>query len=138
MKDGYAQYCKECSAITHKEYYEKNKEKIITRTTKWYKENQPYKSAANREWHINRTYGLTKLAWNTLYELQLGVCAICEQPETRVSNKSGKVQPLCVDHKHDTKEVRALLCNRCNRVLGYIQDDMELAKKILTYLLKYN
>lgn len=47
-----------------------------------------------------------------LYKIQDGGCAICK----RVSKR------LVVDHHHGSGVVRGLLCNSCNRALGYLQD----------------
>ena len=42
--------------------------------------------------------------------------------------------PLLLDHDHRTGKVRALLCNRCNRVLGLAEDSPELLSKMSNYL----
>lgn len=46
--------------------------------------------------------------------------------------KSDKV--LQVDHDHKTGDVRALLCSRCNSLLGYADDSIELLKRAIAYL----
>ena len=38
-KDGLKYYCKECDDRTAKKYYERNKNKIISKVTQWQKEN---------------------------------------------------------------------------------------------------
>jgi len=38
-KDGLKYYCKSCDDRTAKKYYEKNKQKIITKVTEWQKDN---------------------------------------------------------------------------------------------------
>ena len=90
-----------------------------------------------RGWHLNKAYGLTNADYAQMLLEQKGVCLICKRPETRVSNKSGSVQPLCVDHNHKTNRVRGLLCNRCNRSIGLLEkydDALELSKRIVAYL----
>ena len=57
-------------------------------------------------------------------------CAICGTSDW------GRPSP-CIDHNHRTGKVRALLCNRCNRVLGLAEDSPELLSKMLEYLKEY-
>jgi DNA-directed RNA polymerase subunit RPC12/RpoP len=40
----------------------------------------------------------------------------------------------CVDHDHQTLELRGLLCQRCNRVLGVFQDTPKLFEAAAAYL----
>ena len=63
-----------------------------------------------------------------MYAEQNGVCKICKLPPNHNSNH------LCVDHDHETGEVRALLCDLCNRGLGYFKDDPRLLKLGAEYL----
>jgi hypothetical protein len=58
---------------------------------------------------------------------QHGVCAIC-----RRTCRTGR--SLVVDHDHATNVVRGLLCNGCNLVLGYMNDDVELLQAAIRYL----
>jgi hypothetical protein len=41
---------------------------------------------------------------------------------------------LHVDHDHDTGKVRALLCNGCNRGIGYLKDDPALLRVAADYI----
>lgn len=40
---------------------------------------------------------------------------------------------ICTKCKID-KEVRGLLCKRCNSMLGYFENDLELVNKAIEYL----
>jgi len=75
---------------------------------------------------VRRKYGVSKEEWEALYERQGGRCAICRK---RLVGK------ICLDHDHDTDEVRGLLCNTCNQGLGYFDDDPELMRAAMAYLL---
>jgi len=72
-----------------------------------------------------RRYGLNKLQQETLYRLQGGLCAFCFDPiEMHIgSGKSG-----CIDHDHQTGEVRGILCNECNITIGKIEKRWDLDK----------
>ena len=67
-----------------------------------------------------RRYGITEDEYNLMAAEQDGSCAACGQVPT------GKrwASRLHVDHDHNTKEVRGLLCGPCNRALGYIEHPM--------------
>ena len=66
--------------------------------------------------------------------VQVGLCWICGNPETILHRQTGKVCQLSMDHDHTTKEFRALLCRRCNRVLGSVGNDPKLLREMASYL----
>ena len=41
-----------------------------------------------------------------------------------------------VDHCHQTKKIRGLLCHSCNSGLGYFKDNIENLKQAIEYLSK--
>jgi len=91
---------------------------------KW-RENNPerFRSIARKaSW---KQYGIeiTEEDYNTLLQKQQGVCAICSNPS--------KHKRLHVDHCHETKVVRGLLCFRCNTLLGAYE---ALAEPLQRYL----
>lgn len=64
--------------------------------------------------------------WKLLYTLQDGHCYIC--PRSLI---------LHVDHCHKTHKVRGLLCNKCNRGIGMMNDDPVLLARAIDYLNKH-
>jgi len=66
-----------------------------------------------RRCHLKATYGLSLIQWETMLAEQGGKCLICEQ----------RKPIMCVDHDHETKAVRGLLCKDCNSGLGLFKDD---------------
>ena len=58
-------------------------------------------------------------------------CAICKK-----QNLDGK--RLYVDHNHDTGKVRALLCRKCNSILGYADENIDILKSSIEYLQLHN
>lgn len=59
------------------------------------------------------------------------VCECCGQPPRSSYSK------LVVDHCHDTKTFRGWLCDQCNTAAGMIGDSAEGARKLLTYLSRF-
>ena len=72
-------------------------------------------------------YGITAAQYAEMLWSQGGVCAICKQP-----CPTGK--RLSVDHDHETRAVRGLLCSNCNNGLGRFKDNPELLEQAASYL----
>jgi hypothetical protein len=75
-------------------------------------------------------HGLTIEEYNAMVVAQNGVCAICHKEE--ISR-----QRLSVDRDHLTNKVRALLCIRCNCILGYAKDSIDLLLSCIDYLKRH-
>ena len=83
---------------------------------------QSYESKAYGR--LYQTYGLTKDAFHKLWDDSKGQCNVCGvglncklvPGSYAVDNKR-----YCVDHCHDSGEVRGLLCNSCNTAVGYLE-----------------
>ena len=58
---------------------------------------------------------------------EAGVCALCGDPVQADHNAH-------IDHCHETKVIRGVLCKLCNNGLGFFRDDVELLKKAIVYL----
>ena len=63
-------------------------------------------------------YGLDYEKILMLRRKQGELCAVC----------GSKAKTLHLDHDHETKEVRGLVCTRCNIVLGLIEDRVRFEK----------
>ena len=62
-----------------------------------------------------------------MFEVQENKCAICGS----VLSDTNKA---FVDHCHNTKKVRGLLCAKCNTLLGMAKDDVSILQNAITYL----
>jgi hypothetical protein len=82
-------------------------------------------------------YSLSVKDYNFFFCTQHGLCAICKQPEKKNLN-TGKQVFLTVDHNHKTEQVRALLCRRCNLMLGHCKEDIKLLLSMICYLKKFS
>ena len=83
-----------------------------------------------RELHRKVRYGLAAGEYDTLYEAQKGLCAICHEPQPFRYR-------LFVDHDHKTGKARELLCVRCNSVLGHCQENIHRLLLVAAYILKH-
>ena len=74
-------------------------------------------------------YGMTRLDQLELYESQNRKCCLCEGDiEMFVGHKGG-----FIDHDHTTNKVRGILCNRCNTVVGGLENHKNI-NKLLQYM----
>lgn len=74
-------------------------------------------------WHL---YRLRESDLQQLVASQCGQCLICQAEITS--------ENLTVDHNHDTGRVRGILCGRCNRSIGLLQDDPAVIRSAIRYL----
>lgn len=100
--------------------------------THWLAEQKRRKQNAHAL-HVARNYAITRDEYKMLYVAQGGRCYVCRKA-------TGKTKHLAVDHDHGCLAghppeqgcrlcVRALLCSRCNRTIGFL-DELALARAI--------
>jgi hypothetical protein len=85
-----------------------------------------------RDWKLKAVYGISRTEYDSLRAAQNHCCAICG-----IHEKHAKNTTLCVDHNHNTGEVRGLLCHKCNAAIGLLQDSHEFCTNAATYLKEY-
>lgn len=94
---------------------------------------------ASRKWGKHRqrmletVYQMTLKDYDSLFQKQGGVCAICGVLGSEID---GKNRYLHVDHDHKTGVIRGLLCNRCNTGLASFDRVDNFGAKAATYLSK--
>ena len=103
-------YC-EANPNYHKNYHETHKDELKNKL-------------------LQRLYGITLEKYNKLFETQSGCCAICgrHQSELKIS--------LHIDHDHKTGMIRGLLCNRCNPLIGFADNNINILESAIEYLTK--
>lgn len=121
--------CPKCGCT--KFYQEKNGRKRCAncqkeRMKKYYSTDE-YKRK-HREADRFRRRGCTKEEYDQKMQEQHETCAIC-------GKKVGK--ELRIDHNHETGNLRGLLCDSCNWGLGNFKDNIELLRKAISYLERY-
>lgn len=78
-----------------------------------------------------RRHGLTRADYDRMLAEQHGCCAICGKAEPGGNGR------WHIDHDHVSGQVRGLLCNNCNRGIGYFGDDPEVIKAAARYVTKH-
>jgi len=76
-------------------------------------------------------YGMTFEEYEQMLEKQMNCCAICKA----TVEENGRL--LSVDHDHSNGKVRQILCDRCNRMLGQVQDNPAILAAAADYLIKH-
>lgn len=130
--DGWCKYCRRASKKTPEarakaaalartpEYRQKNKE--------WIRKNEAHYKRNQYDTRIRREYGISAEDVDAMRSAQDNRCALCSRPFSSHPH---------IDHDHTSGAVRALLCNKCNRGLGYFDDSPSLLSKALEYLAKH-
>jgi hypothetical protein len=80
-------------------------------------------------------FGLTIASYLAMSKAQNDCCAACGRPEWH--KQHGTLQKLAIDHDHETGNIRALLCRRCNTTLGQVEEDPQVLAALIGYLNKY-
>ena len=87
-----------------------------------------YTCKINRRYRLKRRYGLTIEEYDTLLHKQRFKCKCCGV------HQNEEDRSFAVDHDHETKQVRGLLCNKCNRGIGLLGDSLEGLYRAVKYL----
>lgn len=85
-----------------------------------------------KDLYLQRMYGVTLQWYQDTLSLQCNTCLLCG----RAFHFHGKLTPdsPVVDHCHTTGKVRGIICNECNRGLGYFRDNPDALRNAATYL----
>lgn len=88
-----------------------------------------------RSYNLRNKYGMTIEDYEGYWFAQAGKCFICRKNMKRPELRRGQgLDVVAVDHCHETGKVRALLCNACNKGLGFFKDDPMLLKRASEYV----
>lgn len=84
---------------------------------------------------LKKKYGLDNIDFECLWQAFKGKCGICKIH--LVMPTLGQGQPrnaAVIDHNHNTKNLRGLLCNSCNKALGLFNDSIKNLKEAIKWL----
>lgn len=90
----------------------------------------------NRKYHLKSKYGMTPEQYSEMLVLQKGLCAICRESgkERSGGGRAKSSVRLYVDHDPVSKEVRGLLCHKCNIAIGLLYDDPSRIDRAADYV----
>lgn len=130
IKSGYRNSCKACEATINKIYKDSHKEemKIMNKKHKNMPGNKEKAKNYMRNYRLIKAYGITVEEYDDMYISQGGSCAICGRHQAEFKRR------FCVDHCHDTEEIRGLLCSSCNTALGLMKDNTQILTNAIKYL----
>ena len=102
------------------------KEKYRLRRIELY--NTPEGRKGQRDRTLKYKFGISLEKYNEMFAAQNGCCKTCCRHQSELS------KILVVDHCHDNGQVRGLLCDYCNRLLGNYENKPELFRAFDAYL----
>lgn len=112
-----------------KEYVRNNQEKVKTQYAARYLRNRTKVREQQREYWLKSKYGITGKQWSQIFTYQGNKCGICQTSRVDLDKRN-----WCVDHGHVTGDVRGILCNSCNLLLGYSKDNEVVLQRAILYL----
>jgi hypothetical protein len=113
-EDGIDTYCKSCRSAFRKALYQK-------------------RISPNRACNLKRFYGIGIPEYNAMLIEQNGKCKICGSTDPR-----GRGGNFHVDHDHESKSIRGLLCSFCNTALGLMEDSPDRLRAAAKYVEDFN
>jgi hypothetical protein len=107
-------------------YCKANPEKRRALQRSWSSKNPVQRRYLRFRGHIKK-YGIDVEDWARLFNAQDGRCAIC----TRKLDGGFHTH---VDHDHETKKIRGLLCHGCNTSIGHLAESPDILRRAIVYL----
>ena len=109
----------------------KNPEKWAAQKKRTYLRSKKRYDDFSLDYHLRKNYGMTLAERDAMLTAQGGVCPTC-------GNADPGPRGWHVDHCHDTKVVRGILCAQCNIALGNVKDNPDTLRRLADYLERYS
>jgi hypothetical protein len=90
-----------------------------------------------KEWQSQSRYGLSVEERVAMLAAQGGKCAVCGRSDCEWGKVGFNVNGWSTDHNHTTNQVRSILCQPCNILVGQIETNKDKVLKILDYLERF-
>ena len=109
-------------------YRAEHRKEIAAKSKAWRQANKARCDDYYKRRNLKGKYGITLEEYNGILAKQNGCCAICGVHQSEVKHV------FHVDHNHETKQVRGILCFCCNVALGNVKDNVDTLKTMVKYL----
>jgi hypothetical protein len=84
---------------------------------------RPEVRAHYRNYTLKKNYGITQEEYDKLAFLQGNCCGICGGKFIEYHNgRKAMITRFSIDHCHKTGVIRGLLCRKCNRAIGLLNE----------------
>jgi len=123
--------CKDCVNELRREKYKADPSKYIARVAKFRNDN-PEKI---RDTKLKQAYGVGTEYYESKLKEQGGVCAGCKR--VFKIKWRGKETEMPLDHNHKTLAPRGVLCIKCNRAYGLLEENTQTMLNLIEYTNKY-
>lgn len=133
-RDGLQAKCIPCLKEVHRLDYIRNREARLATNKRWRDANKG-RVLENR---LRASFNIDPLTYAKMLVGQDGKCYFCQKVET-TKHSAGSTWSLSVDHDHACcpqsgkscgKCIRWLLCNNCNLIIGMLNDDATLLRRM--------
>lgn len=133
----YKNYCSDkCHTIN---WRRRNPDKVKLQRHRTYIKNKDRHLDQQRVWKFNNKdkvidirlkwkYGISKKDFDIMLLLQDNRCKICN---------TILIKPH-LDHNHKTKQIRGILCQKCNLMIGHSQENIEILQSAIEYIKYYD
>lgn len=115
------------SAEAAARWRDRNREKDRQASKRWVLKNRE----RVRDYRYRREYGVSREEFAHHVEVCGGKCEVCLRP---VKIGARDALRACLDHCHETGNVRGVLCANCNTAIGLLGDDHKRALAAAEYL----
>jgi hypothetical protein len=136
-KDGLFPYCKSCSNSKSAQWRRDNPDASKAIATR----GRDRHRITSKAWKMKYFYGITRDQYESMLAAQDGKCAIETCGREIVNAFSALRVPLrqiaCIDHDHVSGKVRALLCHRCNYVVGCAEKHPDIITSAQAYIRRH-
>jgi hypothetical protein len=119
--------CRKCRCEKAQDAHKRSPEKARAASKRWWDKKIAENPNFRRDVDLKFQYDLTREAYELKLAKQEGCCAICNK----------LMDKPCVDHDHDTDQVRDLLCRECNSALGFLHENILVAENLVAYLRRW-
>jgi nitrate/TMAO reductase-like tetraheme cytochrome c subunit len=109
-----------------KNYRDNNKEKL--KETRNLIDKKTKTQITRKKYLLNTLYNISSDEYDRMFENQNGACNICKR------HQSNFKKALSADHDHNTGRVRGLLCDLCNRGIGFLKDNILFLENAIRHI----